>query len=251
MWGGWLCVDKPGEIGFGSSTSEGAALSPSAQCSSWKISLVRLPAYQLLLLPAWEYLWRAWRSSRWKQKLHSNNAAPIQMWGFSHLILKIMIACSQGHFVLLLFLRVDKLRKREVEWRTVGWVTRTQWKLGSVKGFWDKDMVRHYYFELMLNKWPLLMTLVGLEFFWLEGGHSCDAVVLLKDLWKKPASCFPSFLRTNQEEIGFSHMWNLYIHPEVHVLFKRKRKEPQDASSAKSVHKMIKLMAAITCSNKS
>lgn len=68
------------------------------------------------------------------------------------------------------------------------------------------------------------MMLVGWSSSGWEGGHSCDVVVLLKDLWKKPASCFPSFLRTNQEEIGFSHMWNLYIHSEVHVLFKRKKK---------------------------
>lgn len=54
-----------------------------------------------------------------KTKLHSNNAPfhpyTSPMRGLSHLILKIMIACSQGQVVLLPFLRVDKLRKREVE----------------------------------------------------------------------------------------------------------------------------------------
>lgn len=59
MLGGWLWVDKVGEVGVGSSTSEGAVLAPSAPCNSRKSSRVRPPALQVLLVPAQESLWKA------------------------------------------------------------------------------------------------------------------------------------------------------------------------------------------------
>lgn len=59
-----------------------------------------------------------------------------------------------------------------------------------------------------------------------------ESVVLFKDMWKKPASCFPLFLRTNKEEIGFSHVCNLYIHLQVSFFFRKEK--PQDAKPVTS-----------------
>ena len=77
--------------------------------------------------------------------------------------------------------------------------------------------------------------------------------MIFKDMWKNAASCFPSFLRTKKEEIGFSHVWNLYIHLQMSFPLKKKKRKKslRMQSSAKPVNKIIKLMAAIIRSNRS